>query len=306
MSAHAHTMTRAEWLMLFALAALWGSSFFFFKILLTAWPPFTIVLARTALACLILNAVLIARGNPLARHHPWPGFLLLGVLNNVIPFSLIVWGETHIASGLAAILNATTPVFSVLAAHFLARGEKLTAGRAAGVALGVLGVAIISGPEALAGLGAANILAQGACLLASLSYALAGIYARRFRGLPSLQVATGQVTGAALVMLPIAALHDHAWTLKLPGPDVWAALAGLVVLCTVLAYILYFRMLATAGATNALLVTFLLPASALLLGWLVLAEPIRPAALAGMAVIGAGLAAIDGRPVARLRAALAS
>jgi drug/metabolite transporter (DMT)-like permease len=293
-------MNATEWALLLALSAIWGSSFFFFKVLVAEWPPFTVVLGRVGVAAIILNLFLVLRGSPMKRSLPWRQFLAMGTLNNVLPFSLIVWGETRISSGLASILNATTPVFAVIAAHFLTQSEKLTWARAVGVMFGVLGVVVLIGPGVLQGVGSADIAGEGACLLAALSYAFAGIYGRRFRGLPSLQLATGQITCAAVVMLPVAAMTDRFWTLPAPSPAVWGALACIAVLCTVLAYVLYFRLLATAGATNLLLVTFLLPVSALLLGTLALGEEIKPAAIAGMLLIGIGLIAIDGRILKKL------
>lgn len=296
-------MTGGEWGMLLGLSGLWGSSFFFFKVLVEAVPPFTVVLGRVGLAAVILNLVLVLRRERMTAGLPWGQFVVMGVLNNVVPFCLIVWGETRVSSGLASILNATTPVFTVVAAHFLTRDERLTWARAAGVLFGVLGVVVLVGPDALRGLGSASLPGEAACLLAALSYAFAGLYGRRFRGLPSLQVATGQVTGATLVLLPIAAVSDRFWALPAPGLAVWGAFAGIAVLCTVVAYVLYFRILATAGATNLLLVTFLLPVSALVLGGLVLGERIGVSALLGMGLIGLGLAAIDGRVFAALRGA---
>jgi drug/metabolite transporter (DMT)-like permease len=296
----ARPMGRLEWAMLVALAVLWGSSFFFFKVLLEALPPFTVVLGRVGVAAIMLNGFLLARGMPMRRPMPWRQFTVMGLLNNAIPFSLIVWGETQVSSGVASILNAMTPVFGVLVAHFVARTERLSWGRGAGVALGLLGVAMLVGPDAVWGLGSGNLLGEAACLLAALSYAFAGLYGRRFRGIPSLQVACGQITGATLIMLPVAAAADRFWLLPMPGPAVWGALVVIALFCTVLAYALYFRILATSGATNLLLVTFLLPVSALLLGGLVLAEPIQPSALYGMALITAGLVAIDGRLPAAL------
>lgn len=297
-------MGATEWLLLLFLSALWGGSFFFFKILVTELPPFTVVLGRVGFAALILNLYLLARRRYLPRDlRRWRQFLVMGLLNNAIPFSLIVYGETHISSGLASILNATTPVFGVVVAHFLTETEKLTVARGAGVLLGLLGVVALIGPGAVAGLGSGNLVGQLACLAAALSYAFAGIYGRRFRDLPPLSVATGQVTGSTLLLLPVVALIDHPWTLPAPGTQVWLAFAGIAFFCTVLAYVLYFRILRRAGATNLLLVTFLLPISALLLGWLALGETIGPGAILGMAMIGAGLACIDGRPLQILRRA---
>ncbi len=225
----------------------------------------------------------------------WRQFFVMGTLNNVIPFTLIVFGETRIASGLASMLNATTPLFTVIAAHGLTTNERLTWAKAVGVLFGILGVAVLIGPDALSGLGQGDLMGEGACLLAALTYGLAGIYGRRFKGVPPLKVATGQITASTVILLPIAAAFDRPWTLPVPDPQVWAAFIGIALLSTALAYMLYFRILATAGATNLLLVTFLLPISALLLGVLVLRETVDGRAIGGMVLIGMGLAAIDGR-----------
>jgi drug/metabolite transporter (DMT)-like permease len=184
----------------------------------------------------------------------------------------------------------------------LTADEKMTGGRLAGVMAGLAGVAVMIGPAALAGLGL-DIAAQGACLAAALSYAFAGVFGRRFRrmGIAPLATATGQVTASTIILIPLAALVDQPWTLAAPPALAWAAIVGLAALSTALAYAIYFRLLATAGATNLLLVTFLLPVSAILLGWLVLGERLDARHFAGMALIGAGLVAIDGRFVARLR-----
>jgi drug/metabolite transporter (DMT)-like permease len=226
----------------------------------------------------------------------------MGLLNNMVPFSLIVWGQRHIGSGPASILNATTPLFAIMVAHFLTSDEKITRGRFGGVLIGFTGVVLIIGPEALEGLGT-NLFAQLAVLGAALSYAFAGVFGRRFRdlGCEPLVTATGQVTASTVVLIPLAAVTERPWTLSMPDLDVWCAIAGLALLSTALAYILYFRILSTAGAGNVLLVTFLIPISAVLLGSTVLGEKLRLEHLAGMLLIGLGLAAIDGRPLGFLR-----
>ncbi len=251
-----------EWALLVVLSVLWGGSFFFYKILVTALPPFTIVLGRVGLAAVVLNLFLLAKNDPMpASGRLWRQFFVMGTLNNVIPFSLIVFGETKIASGLASILNATTPLFTVAAAHLLTNSERLTPAKVVGVAFGFLGVAVLIGPDALSGLGAGNLLGEGACLLAALIYAFAGIYGRRFKGVSAMKVATGQVTASTIILLPIAVVVDWPWMLPNPSLRVWSALVGIALLSTALAYMLYFRILATAGATNLLLVTFLLPSA---------------------------------------------
>jgi drug/metabolite transporter (DMT)-like permease len=295
-------MTPIEWAMLIALSVLWGGSFFFTGVAVKELPPFTIVVLRVGVAAIILNIAVRAMGLAMPRQGSvWAAFFGMGLLNNVVPFTLFVWGQTHIASGLASILNATTPLFTVIVAHLFTSDERMTANRLAGVLIGLIGVAVMIGRQALSGLvpGAlgTDMLAQLACLGAALSYGFAGVYGRRFKrlGVAPMLTATGQVTASAVMLAPVALLVEHPWTLPVPSLPVLGAILGIAALSTALAYVLYFRILATAGATNLLLVTFLIPVSALILGTLVLREPLIGAQLLGMAMIGLGLAAIDGR-----------
>ncbi len=188
----------------------------------------------------------------------------------------------------------------MLVAHFPTTDEKLTGPRLAGVGLGLCGVVLLIGPEALAGLSAAG-LGQIAVLVAALSYAFAGVFGRRLHSLPTTVAAAGMVTASAVMMIPLALLLEQPWQLR-PGPGAIAAVLGIAVLSTSLAYLIYFRILAVAGATNLLLVTFLIPVSALLLGFAFLNEQPTWSAFAGMTVIFAGLAAIDGRRLKRFAA----
>ncbi|MXU64207.1 EamA family transporter [Rhodobacteraceae bacterium KN286] len=294
-------MSGSDWAILAILSILWGGSFFFNGVAVAALPPLTIVICRTGLAALILMAVLRLRGQSLPRDAMvWRAFLVMGLLNNVIPFGLIVWGQGQIASGLAAVLNATTPLFSLTFAALLGR-EALTPGRVCGLAFGILGVAVMLDIR-VSGLGADHPLAQMAILGAAISYACAGLYGRRFAalGVTPMATATGQVTAATLLLVPLVLWVDRPWTLDLPGTGVILSLLGLASLCTALAYILYFRLLASAGPTNLLLVTLLVPVSAILLGIAFLGEALTPRQLAGMALIGCGLLVIDGRLPARL------
>jgi drug/metabolite transporter (DMT)-like permease len=296
-------MGLAEWGLILALSVLWGGSFFFNGVLVRELPTLTIVVGRVALAALVLLAVLGATGGRMPRTRPvLLAFLGMGFLNNAVPFLLIVWGQGHIASGVASILNATTPLFTVIVAHVLTPDEKMTGGRLAGVVLGLGGVAVMVGGDAVAALGV-NVAAQLACLGAAVSYAFAGVFGRRFRalGVPPLATAAGQTTASSLMLIPVMLLVDRPWTLPMPSLAALLALAGVALLSTALAYILYFRILASAGATNLLLVTFLIPVSAVLLGVLLLGESLAPKHLMGMALIGLGLAAIDGRLWRRLR-----
>lgn len=295
-------MHAREWSLLVLLSILWGGSFFFAKVALAELGPFTVVFFRVGLAALALNIMASAVGQSLWRAStPWRQLVVMGALNNALPFSLIFWGQTTITSGLASILNATTPLFTVLVAHALTRDERMTVRKLFGVLAGLAGVAILIGPD-LGG----SIWGQIACLAAALSYAFAGVYGRRFQamGVAPMQAAAGQVTASAMLILPIMLFVDRPWELASPPSGiVWAALAGLALLSTALAYVLYFRILAAAGATNLLLVTFLIPVTAILLGAAFLGERLELRQFAGMALIGLGLAAIDGRITARLRAA---
>ncbi len=294
-------------MLLCLLSVLWGCSFFFFKVLVEELPPLTVVLGRVALAALLLNVFLAVKSSSLPRSgRVWTAFLVMGLCNNVVPFTLIAWGETRISSGFASILNATTPIVAVLVAHYATDHEKLNWNKGVGALLGLVGVAVLMGPQTFAGIRPDITWGAIACLAAAISYALAGVYGRRFRGIPSLQVATGQLTASTLVLIPLACIVDRPWSLPLPSAHAWEALAGLALLSTVFAYLLYFRLLATAGSTNVLLVTLLLPVSALFLGVLFLGESVTAPAMGGLALIGMGLAAIDGRVLLMLRRAVAA
>jgi len=291
------SMTALEWAMLVALSVLWGGSFFFNGIAVRELPTFTVVVSRVVLAAVILR-IALRMGGIRMKTNPdlWGAFFIMGLLNNVIPFSLFVWGQSHVASGVAAILNASTPLFTVVVAHFLTPDEKLTRGRIFGVLVGLIGVAIMIGADALHALGI-HILAQTACLAGALSYAFAGIFGRRFKamGVSPIETAAGQVTASSFLLLPIMLIVDKPWSVPMPSVAAIAALIGIAILSTALAYILYFRILETAGATNLLLVTFLIPVSAIILGTIVLDETLQSKHLLGMVLIGCGLASIDGR-----------
>jgi drug/metabolite transporter (DMT)-like permease len=295
-------MGAREWSLLVLLSVLWGVSFYFFKVLIAELPTLTIVLGRVGLAALLMNLLILLKGDSMpASPRLWGAFFVMGLLNNVVPFILIVWSEIRISSGLASILNATTPIFAVLAAHFATANEKLNWAKGVGVLFGFLGVVVLMGPSMLVNVSRDQVPADLVCLLAAFILALAGIYGRRFKGTPSLTVATGQVTASTLVLLPITLVVDRPWNLPSPSMHGWEALTGIAALSTALAYVIYFRVLATAGATNTMLVTFLVPISAILLGVVFLKEAFTAQTLEGMLLIGVGLAAIDGRLPAVLR-----
>ena len=301
------TMSPAEWALLVTLALLWGGSYFYIAIAIKVVPAFTIVAFRVTVAAALLYLAVRTTGAAMPRDGAsWRAYFVMGFLNNVVPFSLIAWAQSHVASGLAAILNATTPLFAVVFAHYLTGDERMTAGRVVGVVIGFAGVVVMIGPDALGGMNT-DLMAELALLLASVFYAVSPIYARRFSraGHAPIVSATGQFAAAAVMMVPLAFFIDKPWTLPMPGLGVWAALIALATLSSAVAYIMYYQLLKTAGAVNLLLVTFLVPVSAILLGAVFLHERLALADFAGMGLIALGLAAIDGRPLRLLRLARA-
>jgi drug/metabolite transporter (DMT)-like permease len=290
-------MNGSDWLLMLVLALIWGGAFFFIGVAVRHVQPLTYVWLRLTIGAAGLWIYLMIRGVRISLpRQVWGSILLLALLNNALPFALFGWGQTHIASGLASILNATTPIWGVVVAHFLTRDERMSPRKVAGVLLGFGGVATMIGPSLLSSLGT-SALAQLACVAASLSYALAAVWARRFKrlGISPFSVTTGQLTAGALVMLPVSMIVDRPWTHAFPPLSAWAAIAALALLCTAFGYVLYFRLIEHAGATNALLVTLLVPPIAILLGSLFLGETLAPQDFAGLALIAFGLGAIDGR-----------
>lgn len=290
-------MNKSDWLTLLALAVIWGAAFLFISVAVHEVAPLTYVWLRLTIAAVAMWLFLWWRGESAGLPRKvWGSILVLALFNNAIPFVLFGWGQTHIASGLASILNATTPIWGVVVAHLFTSDEKLTGRKLAGVLLGFGGVTVMIGPALLGSIGN-NVFAQLACVTAALCYAFAGVWARRFRamGLSPMSVTTGQLTAGALVMLPIAMSMDRPWMDALPSLKAIGAIAALAIVCSAFAYILYFRLIDRAGATNALLVTLLVPPVAIFFGSLVLNEVIEPRDFVGLALIALGLAAIDGR-----------
>jgi drug/metabolite transporter (DMT)-like permease len=295
-------MNRGDWLILLVLALIWGGAFFFIGVAVRHVQPLTYVWLRLTIGAAGLWAYLMIKGETISLpKQVWGSILLLALLNNALPFALFGWGQTHIASGLASILNATTPIWGVVVAHFLTRDERMSPRKVTGVLLGFGGVATMIGPSLLSSLGT-GALAQLACVVAGLSYALAAVWARRFKslGVSPFSVTTGQLTAGALMMLPVSMIVDRPWTHAFPPLSAWAAIAALALLCTAFGYVLYFRLIEHAGATNALLVTLLVPPVAIILGSLFLGETLAPQDFAGLALIALGLAAIDGRVITSL------
>ena len=295
------SMASLDWLMLIGLSFLWGGAFFLNKIALAELPPLTVAFARVGIAAVILLAIAWMRDELRPVRTAWPTFILLGLVNSAVPFALIAWGQTHIVSGLAAIINATVPLFAVLIANATTEDDKLTRERLIGLGCGLIGVIVMIGPGALRGLGL-HVAGELACLTAAALYAAGTVYARRLRSLTPNTLGAGQTGAATLLLLAPVAFLDQPWALALPsallvinGSKVGEVLVGLGALSTALAYLLYFRILARVGATNTTLVTFLIPVTAVLLGVMVLGERLEAHQLAGMAAIAAGLLALDGR-----------
>jgi len=295
-------MGRAEWTVMLALALIWGAAFFCIKVAVTHVEPLTYVWLRLSIAAAALWALLRWRGDRLSLPlKVWGAILVLALLNNMIPFALFGWGQQRIASGLASILNATTPIWGVIAAHLWTRDERMTPARMIGVLIGFAGVATMIGPDLL--LGGDSVLPQLACLAAALCYAVAGVWARRFKGLgvPPLKVAAAQLIVGAFCMAPLALAIDQPWLDPWPPLEAWAAIIALALVATAFGYVLYFRLIDRAGATNALLVTLLVPPTAILLGGLFFNERLTGGQFGGLAFIALGLALIDGRLLALLR-----
>lgn len=294
-------MSAGQWALLALLAVLWGGSFLFVGIATRELPVFTIVLARVGLAALILVPVALALGyRPPTRLADWRPFAVMAILNNVIPFSLIVAGQKEIASGLASVLNATTPVFTLIVAHLFAADEPLRANKFAGVVLGVAGVAVLVGPEAM--FGRASSVVGMLCLLgAALAYAFSGLWGRRLRGSPPMVSAAAQLTCSTLMLLPLAFAVDTPWRLPPPSLETVAALVGLASLATALAYVVFFRILSVSGSNNVMLVTLLIPVVAIPLGAALLGETLLPRHFLGAGIIAASLLVIDGRLLAAFR-----
>lgn len=294
------SMKPSEWAMLVLLSIFWGGSFFFVEIALRGFQPFALVFLRVTIAALILLVVVYIRGQRMPTSlKTWGAYVVMGTLNNTIPFCLIVWGQTRIDSGVASILNATTPIFTVLLAHFLTSDEHLTVRKLMGVLIGFFGVYLMMSPELKNGFSWRG-LGQIAILGAAISYSFAGIFGKRFKNESPMVTSTGMLICSTIMMAPLAIFSGSLGASVLSMQAI-AAVIGIAAISTSMAYLLYFRILASAGATNVLLVTFLIPVSALLLGIGVLGEVVRVLEYVGMGCIFMGLIVIDGRALKWIR-----
>ena len=298
-------MSAQTWGLLALLGMIWGGSFFFARVAIAHVPPATLVLLRVGIAALALHIYVAGRfGIYATLKERWREFLLLGLINNAVPHMLIFLGQTQIGAGLASILNATTPIFTVLIANRFTQDEKLSSQKIAGCLIGLLGTAVLIGPRALApftGDSGPPLWALVLPVLAAVSYGFAATYGKRFRGIAPPVIAAGQLTASTLLMLPVSFALDTPWQLALPPLSAILAVAALALVSTAYGYILFFRIMAEAGATNTSLVTLLVPPSAILAGMLFLGEELTPLGMLGMALVLIGLIALDGRLFARFR-----
>ena len=285
------------WMLIAILSILWGGSFVMIEIGLRSYPPLTLVFARVALAVPPMLLAMRLIGERLPRDsRSWMLLTVVGALNCALPFSLFFWGQQYLDSGYASILNATTPLWGVIAAHFLTSDEKATPTRILGTLVGMAGIVVMVGPAAMKGL-SDNLLAQIACLVSTTFYSFAAIYGRRLSqsALTPMSVATGQTITASLIMLPIMLIVDQPWAMAMPRLDSTMAALMLALISTALAYTLFFRLIDRSGASNAQLVAFVIPVFAVLLGSLLLNEKLTAGQAGGAVLIAAGLVILDGR-----------
>ena len=289
-----------DWGLLVLLSLIWGGSYLFVGIAVKELPPLVIVMARVTVAALALLPLHFLLLGPLpASRASWAAIAVMSVVNNVIPFTLIVTGQTMIASGLASVINATAPLFGV---GFLAAAglEPLALRKLLGIGVGIGGVAILKGGTLLGdGFQSVGILL---CLGAAASYGLASLWAKlKLSAVPPLSLATGQLLCSAVIMTGLTMGFSHPAELLSASALSWAALLGLALVSTSLAYIIFFRIVASAGAGNVLLVTMMIPVSAIAFGVVLLGETLEPREIAGAAIIAVALLIIDGRVLGWLR-----
>ncbi|MET4388436.1 drug/metabolite transporter (DMT)-like permease [Bradyrhizobium sp. F1.4.3] len=279
--------------LLLLLSLIWGSSFTLIKVAVATIPPFTMVAARVAIAAILLILIAAAQGHSLPHQRSvWAAFLVQGLLQSALPFTLISWGEMHIASGLAGVLNATPPMFVLVIAMLTGRGRRtISSQKIAGVGLGLAGVVVTIGVDAISAIGTVAPLAQAAVLGASLCYAVAPIWGQRFSDFPAIVTAAGAMSCAAILMVPAAIVVEQPWTLA-PTPQAITAVFGLAVVCTALAMVIYFRLIRTLGPLGTTSGSYLRAGFAVALGIAWLGEDFAWSILAGMALIVAGVIAV--------------
>jgi drug/metabolite transporter (DMT)-like permease len=298
-------MGALEWGLIVLQSMLWGSSYFFIATVQGQVPPFTIAALRTLPAAAVLLLIVLSLGYRLpATLAEWRLFICFSIFNSVLPFLLIVWGQSRTTSGMAAILNATAPLFGIFLAHVLTHDEKLSWRKAAGILVGLTGVGVLMGRDVLAG-ASADLLARLALIAAPLSYVCANIFVRRRLGsYPPFVIAVMQMVGAIFVAVPVALAFDRPWQHAPPSAAALAAIAAMGVLGSALPSLCHFTVLQRAGATNASLVTLIMPLTPILLGGVLLGERLSATDIAGALTVAAALIIIDGRPFGALRRAV--
>jgi drug/metabolite transporter (DMT)-like permease len=276
-------------LLLFLLGTIWGSSYLFIKVAVAEVPVFTLVAGRLLLSAVILWGLVAVSGRKVPRSRSlWGAYAAMGFFSGTLPYALITWGEQYIDSGLAALLQSTMPFFTVIIAHFLARDERMTAVGVAGVVVGFAGVVLLMLPDLRQGI-EANLLGQLAVVASSASYGYAAVVARnRLRDEPPLVNTLGQLTMGALLTLPLSLLLERPFDLA-PSWPVLGAWLGLIILGTVVAYVIYYAIIERTSATFVSMVTYIIPVNGLLLGALVLDEPLTVTVLASSALILLGV-----------------
>jgi drug/metabolite transporter (DMT)-like permease len=285
-----------EWGLIALQSMLWGSSYFFIAVAQPELPAFTIAALRSLPAAAALLLIVLPLGYRLpATLAEWRLFIAFAAFNSVLPFLLIVWGQSRATGGMAAILNATAPLFGIVLAHLLTHDEKLSWTKMAGILVGIAGVAILVGYDAVAG-EAADLVARLALLAAPFCYVLANIFVRRRLGhYPPFVIAVVQMVGSMLVTFPLALAIDQPWALPAPSLQALGAIVGMGVLGSALASLCHFTVLQRAGATNASLVTLIIPLTPILLGGIFLGERLSARDMLGGLVIAAALIIIDGK-----------
>lgn len=295
-------MSLKEFGVLLSLGAIWGASFMFIKVGNTGFEPFALVEVRLALAALVMLGVAAARKGTFAEMRArWRPLVVMGLINCALPYTLITWGEVYISSGLAAIYNACAPLWAAAILLVIPSQERPTASRIVGLLIGMAGVVMVvsSSLGSPAEGGVYNWVGQGACLLAALSYAVSGIYGRKYLGGTSVSVsATGQLVAGALMLMPLAAFQIPA---QVPSWEAIGSVVALAIAGTALASMMYYWLLKKVGATGALLVTYLLPGFALVWGALFLREEFHLLAVGGLALVLLGIAVTSGSGAGLIR-----
>lgn len=283
------------WFILILLGAIWGASYMFIKVGGAEIPPFTFVEVRTLVAAVALFAVLVLRKESIPRtRRTWLTLIAMGIFNGVIPYTAITWGETHISSGLASILTAAMPLFTVIFAHFWSDDERLTLPKAAGIALGFIGVVVLFVPEFQRGF-QIEFWGQFAVVIAAASYGLATLIAHKYlAGVSHVMASTGQLATAALFMLPLSLAFDNPFALR-PSLPAIGSLLILAILGTAFAYVLYYWLIEHTGATRTALVTYLIPITGVMWGALLLGERIEWEVILGLVLIIGGVGLVNRR-----------